>query len=231
MASHSSCASGFVIIGRVARSATVTVGRIDAAQPPGVKRRPFAGVRQQRAQPLGLVVLDLFPRPVQAPDVILEGGLHGRADAPRAAVHMLSGAFVTAAQAGRLPGSDRPNWVRRVVGPWFGNGARVSGATLIGARVVGELVTRVSGFALRGRRLRRRSAARCLTRWSAAPRSAPPTPWSPAAGRDRAAVSVPARSSTAGVGSSGESTGSRRRVRPLQEQKPRRPPLPRVCRG
>ena len=52
-------------------------GWIDAVQPPSVKGRPFARVRQQGPQPLGLVVVDLFPRPVEAPDVILQGALYG----------------------------------------------------------------------------------------------------------------------------------------------------------
>ena len=77
MSSHSSWASALVIIGTPGQVCGRDHGWVDPAQPPCMKRRPFAGVCQQRAQPLGLVVFDLFPRPVEAPDVILERALHG----------------------------------------------------------------------------------------------------------------------------------------------------------
>ena len=51
-------------------------GRVDAAEPPGVKRRPFARVGEQGPQPVVLVTLDLLPGPGQPLDVILEGGVH-----------------------------------------------------------------------------------------------------------------------------------------------------------
>lgn len=79
------------------------------------------------------MALNLSPRPGEAPDVITEGSLHG--------IH-LGGAqsFVGFVRADHSSLPRRPPfWPPLPRGPWLGNGGRVSGATLIGALVDGEI--------------------------------------------------------------------------------------------
>src|SRR4051812_45645030 len=83
------------------------------------------------------MVFDLFARPIEAADVVLQRALHGvDMGAPQPLIR-----FMCRDHSSPRPRSPPPPWPPRA---WLGTGARIWGATLMGA-LVAELVVRVAG--------------------------------------------------------------------------------------
>ena len=82
------------------------------------------------------MALDLFSGPIQAPDVIVESGLYS-ADVGGAETMICVVRVRHSGPRMPTPGSRSPSFGPPCCGGWFGNGWRVSGATLIGDRVAG----------------------------------------------------------------------------------------------
>ena len=214
MASHSSWASRLRHHRHAGQVCGCDRGWIDATQPSGVKRRPFARVGKERPQSLGLMAVDLFTGPIQAADVILERGLHGaHMGGAQALISLVGARHSGPGRSGPgspprmppLPSSGRPpppSLVREGL-PGFGCDAdrRASG------RRVGHVHFGFQPRRRRRLRLRRRLLREVPGPRFAAPRPAPP-PRLPPAGRGQPVVSCWARSPTAEPGRAG-----RRRAR------------------